>query len=57
VKEDKTTKSKDEKEIPIMRMSCCNRMQAWGNDGGIPKIGEVAFCVHCQKSSKIKDVF
>jgi hypothetical protein len=44
-------------EIPIMRMSCCDRMQAWGNGAGIPKIGEDAFCVHCQKTSKITKVF
>ncbi len=42
---------------PIMRMECCDKVQAWGEGAdGIPKIGEETFCVWCQKIGKIKAV-
>lgn len=41
-------------EPKLMKMKCCERLQAWGKDAGAdPVIGEETWCVWCQKKSKI----
>jgi len=38
---------------PVMKMEC-GQQQVWGEGAGeIPKVGETAFCVWCQKNEKI----
>ncbi len=37
----------------IMYMACCERSQVWRDGAGKPVVGEIAWCVHCQKQSKI----
>lgn len=40
-------------EQPIMKMEC-GRCQCWGEGADeIPKVGELAWCVYCQKYEKV----